>query len=395
MRQLTCVVLGGGFAGIHAMKSIHQAFQSNKERIQLQLIVIDKLEAHLRKVLLFQPAASGEPISVPWQQLLPADAAFIQGTVTGIDHQLNLLHYEDIEGKQQLQAFDMLVVAIGSVAEKPAAELGGIALADLESASRIRSQWMHNLQQAADTAHSFEKARLMSVAIAGAGITGVETAAELAYAMKQEAQQLGLNPEEIHVHLLNAKARLFQEGPAKVADKVERTLAACGVTVHHQLKALQAADDHVHVSDGQRLPVGLTIWTLGLRPNSMLMNLSLPLTADGQVQVDSSYRVIGTNGVYSIGDCAHIVDPVTGMKDAMTCKEAIPQAQRLGSILYADATGRSASQHKSVLPSFTIGLGPERGVMWTRKWGLDMIVTGKLAYRIKVFLWNYASLLRG
>lgn len=200
MRQLTCVVLGGGFAGIHAMKSIHQAFQSNKERIQLQLILIDKLEAHLRKVLLFQPAASSEPISVPWQQLLPADAAFIQGTATGIDHQLNLLHYEDIEGKQQLQAFDMLVVAIGSMAEKPAAELGGIALADLESASRIRSQWMHNLQQAADTAHSFEKARLMSVAIAGAGITGVETAAELAYAMKQEAQQLGLNPEEIHVH---------------------------------------------------------------------------------------------------------------------------------------------------------------------------------------------------
>ncbi|ERI09870.1 hypothetical protein HMPREF0083_02039 [Aneurinibacillus aneurinilyticus ATCC 12856] len=32
----------------------------------------------------------------------------------------------------------------------------------------------------------------------------------------------------------------------------------------------------------------------------------MPLTPDGRIIVDASYRVKGAAGVYSIGDCAHI-----------------------------------------------------------------------------------------
>lgn len=395
MKQVTCIVLGGGFAGIHAVKAIHQAFCEQNAGIKLNLMLMDKLEAHVRKVLLFQPAASGEPITVPWKQLLPEGVYFIQGAATHIDHEQKQLHYQDQNRNEEKLPFDKLVVTVGSMAEKHATDQGGISLIDTVSASDIRTTWMANLKEAAMTANSLDKRRLMCAAVAGAGITGIETAAELAHAMKAEASCIGLNPHDVQVHLLNAKARLFQEGPVKVSHKIERTLAACGVTVHHQCKAVYEKDGLLNVSSGKSLPIGLTIWTLGLKPNPILRQLSLPLTKDEQVQVDASYRVNGRSDIYSIGDCAHIVDPVTGIADGMTCKEAIPQAQRLGSVLYADMTGGTAPQHKNVITSFTIGLGPDRGIMWTRKWGLDMIVTGKLAYRIKVYLWNYASLLRG
>jgi NADH:ubiquinone reductase (H+-translocating) len=34
---------------------------------------------------------------------------------------------------------------------------------------------------------------------------------------------------------------------------------------------------------------------------------------------------------------------------------------------------------------FCIGLGPDCGLMWTRKWGFDIIMMGKLAWKIKKF----------
>ncbi|WP_229106315.1 NAD(P)/FAD-dependent oxidoreductase [Paenibacillus sp. 1001270B_150601_E10] len=361
MEQVTCIVLGGGFAGIHAMKAIHQAFHEQKDRMELNLILMDKLEAHVRKVLLFQPAASGEPITVPWKQLLPEGVRFVQGAATHIDHERKQLHYQDQNGNEKKLPFDKLVVAVGSMAEKHASDQGGFSLIDTDSARDIRIKWMANLEQAAKTSNSLEKRRLMCAAVAGAGITGVETAAELAHAMKAESLRIGLDPHDVQVHLFNAKARLFQEGPVKVSHKIERTLAACGVTVHHQCKALYEKDGLLNVSSRKSLPVGLTIWTLGLKPNPILLQLSLPLTKDEQVKVDASYRVNGRPNIYSIGDCAHIVDPITGIADGMTCKEAIPQAQRLGSVLYADMTGGTAPQHKNVITSFTIGLGPDRG----------------------------------
>jgi NADH dehydrogenase len=122
--------------------------------------------------------------------------------------------------------------------------------------------------------------------------------------------------------------------------------------------------------------------------------MGLPLTPDGQVLVDECYRVHGVSGVYSFGDCTSIVDPRTGKADQMTCKEAGPQALRLGKIVMADLEGCPAPVHKSVMNGFAIGLGQDRGLVWTRKWGLDMILTGKLAWKIKKFAWDRASMLR-
>ncbi|WP_307549018.1 hypothetical protein [Paenibacillus sp. V4I5] len=60
----------------------------------------------------------------------------------------------------------------------------------------------------------------------------------------------------------------------------------------------------------------------------------------------------------------------------------------------ADLECRSAPVHKSVMDTFAIGLGQNRGLMWVRKWGLDIIITGKLAWKIKNLAWDWASSFR-
>ncbi|GAA0133168.1 NAD(P)/FAD-dependent oxidoreductase [Paenibacillus sp. YSY-4.3] len=393
MNELTCLIVGGGYAGINAIRSIQQAFQKAGETRKIRIVLIDKEPYHLRKVLLFKPAAYKEEITIPFARMFP-DIQIIRGTVGRIDHEKKQANYRDGNGNDHTLAYDIAIVTVGSIVRRPKPDQGGIALTELEAAAAIRQQWQENMRQAAEETDPGEKQRLLTMVVAGAGISGIETSAELALFMRQEARALQIDLEMIKVYLINAQARLFPDGPAKVGHRLENKLHNYGVTVMHEVKALQEKEGMVSLSSGEVIPAGLCVWTLGLLPNPALKDMGLPLTADGQVIVDSSYRVQGMPGMYSIGDCARIVDPATGRADTMTCKEGGAQASRLGAIMLADLNGRPAPQHKGYMDAYCFGLGGERGMVWTRQWGLDMIITGRLGWKIRQYTWDIASLLK-
>ncbi|MCC3374367.1 NAD(P)/FAD-dependent oxidoreductase [Cohnella sp. REN36] len=392
MNELRCVIVGGGHVGLHAAKELGKSAKELGRTIQVTLI--DKEPNHIRKVLLFRPAVGEERIDLPWSSLLPKHIQFVHGTVTAIGNGEKQVQYVDSSGNEHHLDYDILVLTVGSVVKRPNHDLGGLALTDLNSGIAIREKWQTNIRKAAVESDPQERIRLLTVAVAGAGISGIETSAELALAMRSEAAKYGLDPNQVKIYLLNAHHRLFMEGPDKAGQKLQSLLTDYGVTVLHKHFALREKDGELSLQDGRSLPVGLCIWTLGLAPNPILRSLGVPLTAGGRVQVDECYRIGGKTGLYSIGDCARIVDPVTGHEDPMTCKEGIVQAKRLGKIVIADVEGRPAPVHKELMSYYCIGLGAERGLLWTRKWGVDFLLTGKLAWRIKNYGWDLASLLR-
>ncbi|MCY9517829.1 FAD-dependent oxidoreductase [Paenibacillus apiarius] len=161
----------------------------------------------------------------------------------------------------------------------------------------------------------------------------------MACAMREEIGRLGIQPGEVKVCLLNAHQRLFSEGPPKMGRKLDQPWQNAASPFYMERRALQERDGKLTLSGRRIIPVGLCVWTLGLLPNPMLRSMGLPVSEKGQVVVDASYRVKHLQGVYSIGDCARIVAPVSGQGDRMTCKEAAAQAARLGSIILADVNG--------------------------------------------------------
>lgn len=393
MKEMTCIVLGGGYAGIHAVQAIQKAWKAAGNHQPLRLILMDKNKEHIRKVLLFKPAATQEDIAIPLKKLFPEGVEILQGSVIKIEKELRSLVYLDAMGMERTIQYQMLVVAAGSVVRQPEPRQGGIALTNRDTARSIRKIWQSNLAKAAHESDSSERKRLMTIAIAGAGISGIETAAELAHYARQAARRLDLDPKEIQICLYNANNRLFPEGPAKVGHRLEQALNANGVKVIHGIKVQQEEGGVLTLSSGKKTAAGLCIWTLGLRPNPMLEAIGLPVNKEGYIRVDESYRVEGAKGVYSIGDCAHIVDPASGRADGKTCKEATGQAAKLGRVIVADAEGRTAPKHHGYMDFFCFGLGPGQGMVWTRQWGIDFVITGKLGWKIREFTWNRASLL--
>jgi len=395
MNALTCVIIGGGYAGLQALKQIKKKTRSMANGRRLRFVLVDKQPGHLRKLRLFRPTTVEEEIVIPWKQLALDGYEFVQGTVTSVDSGRKRIRYTDAQGNDARMQYDLLIVAVGSIVRRPDPDQGGIALTDPQAAADIRERWRANMRKAAGEMNREERKRLMTIAVAGAGISGIETAADLALAMRKEATALGLNSSDISVYLLNAQDRLLPEGSEKARRKLDQMLGECGVTVLHNRKAMREEAGLVTLSNGDGLAVGLCIWMTGLIPNPTLRSIGLPLTPEGQVLVDECYRVQGMPSVYSIGDCARIVDERTGRVAQMTCFEAGEQGLRLGKIVVADLMGRPAPIHKSAksnMDVFTIGLG-QNGLFWIRKGRLDMVMTGKIPGKIKKLVEDGASML--
>lgn len=381
----TIIVVGGGYAGINLIEAIKKDFHWEL-RENMRVILIDKHSFHFKKVKLFKGIVNDKvaDLSVPLKDYCGTAIEFIQGELAKIDAKKQTIRIALQDGTFDDLYYDQLVLAIGSVVREADSNCGGLSMTSLESAKNIREQLLRKLKSPDIN---------LRVVIAGSGITGIETAAEVGTWLKEEAEKAGNKQKSIEIYLINDKQRLVNDVPVKIGELIESRLRKLGIHVQHHKKAVRFAHHQLFFSDRSSLDADLCIWTVGLKPHPDLCKLGLSLTQDGKIKVDAWYHASERN-IYAIGDCVHVVDPTSGAAAAMSCKEAISQAKRLSKIMKADLEGSTATPHQTYPDLLCIGLGPTDGVVWAKKWGMDFVLSGKMAERIREYTWSMSSINR-
>lgn len=270
MNKLTCVVIGGGYAGIHAIKSIQKYIGRKKP---IRIILIDPNPYHIKKVLIFKPAVTKEEIKVPWERIFPSGVEVVQGAVTNINKKEKTIIIQNNRKEESKLKYDKAVIAIGSSFKQINSSNGGISLSSPENAEYIYKLWNENLKLALRATSLEEQKKLMTVTVIGAGISGIETSAALAEQMRTVAKNMNLDPKDIQVFLVNSNNNLFTKGPAKLGKKLERRLMKMGVKILHHTRVKQVNEDGIlDLNSGRRILSGLCIWTVGLVPNPVVSN---------------------------------------------------------------------------------------------------------------------------
>lgn len=388
MKQKTIIVAGGGHAGIYAIKAIHKRLRKHPCRI----LLVDPQPAHVRKVLLFKGAVGEQELTVPWSQVLPPGSEFLRGAIHSINPVEKKIEVKDRNGTDHQIEYDGLVIAIGSVVQEIDGD--GLALSSIENAWKIYNAIEDNVKAAVVETDLSEKERLLSIAVVGGGISGIETVFELNQFMKRKAREAGLDPSEVKVQLIHSQQQLLPDGTNKLRSKLYKKFSENRIELQSGKKAVATQAGMLHFSDGKKIPIGLSVWTTGLQPNPAVRKLGLSSEEGGRLNTDPSYRAIGCQGVYSIGDCANSIDPASGKSDGMTCKEAIGQANRLGKVIASDLAGRPAPIHQSIRKIFCFSLGSGDALVWIKLFGFEVIIGQKVAWTIRKFTWNLASFVK-
>lgn len=315
------VIVGGGAGGLELATRLGKTLGKKRKA---QITLVDANLTHIWKPLLHEVAAgslnsSGDELNyvaqAKWNHF-----EFQLGRMTNLDREQRCIHlaasldeYGAVLVPERDLPYDTLVIAVGSTTN----DFGTLGAAEhclfldtREQAERFHKRMLNQYLRA----HSGQspEAGQLSIAIVGAGATGVELAAELHHAAHQLAAY-GLNqirPEDMRITLIEAGPRVLPALPERIGKPVHRTLEKLGVTVMTNAAVSEVTRDGFITQQGEHIAAGLKVWAAGIRAPGFLKDLAgLESNRINQLQVRPTLQTTRDDNIFAFGDCAACPQP--------------------------------------------------------------------------------------
>lgn len=335
-RKPRVVIVGGGFAGIHAALSLG--------RLDVDVTVVDRRNHHIFQPLLYQVALA---------VLSPADIAQpIRGIVRKQENTEVLMDEVvgiDVEGKTlQLSsgaqlAYDYLAIGTGAThsyfgKEEWAKNAPG--LKTIEDATEIRRRVLlaFELAERQMVEHGWHPP--LNFVVIGGGATGVELAGAITditrLYMKHDFRHI--DPQKSRVLLLEGSPRVLAAYPEDLSAKAEQALIELGVEVHTNTHVTNVGPGWVEAG-GKRIDAVVILWAAGVQASPLGKMLNVPLDKRGCVLVDAQLNPPGRPEIFVMGDLAHFEQD--GHQVPGVAQPAMQMGDFVGKAIGADLAGRA------------------------------------------------------
>lgn len=358
------VVLGAGFGGLRVARSLSKKIP-NKE---WHIVLVDRNPYHLYYPKLYEitvpEGAEANPAIDVREILKGAGVEFLQGEAQSIDCKGNMITLAN----DKTISFEYLVLALGADTDFFGIEglkEYGCTLKSIKDAEVIRNKITDFLEKIKRK----EKSAKLDIVIGGAGATGVETAAELAYLFRT------LPRSQWSITIVEALRHVLWMFPQAMSQYAHRRLEALGVHLMldtcikkvekpAQISALQkfqsgkveVALSPRPIKPGEkeeeltceflpekekRISADLLLWAGGIRSNPLLSKCGLPVDKKGRVEVDEHMAVKSLENIFAIGDNALLIDPATKQPVPAIAQAALLQGDIVAENIKATIKGGS------------------------------------------------------
>jgi NADH dehydrogenase len=321
------VIAGGGFAGANVARELERILPRQSAR----LILVNDVNFMLYTPFLPEAAAGTlEPrhVVTPLRDILHR-ANLKLGVVHGHDPAARTVAVRNHLEEEETIPYDHLVLAPGSISRflpVPGLSEHAVGFKSLADAIYLRNHVIESLEMANATDDESRREQLLTFVFVGGGYAGLEALAEL---QDFAADAIGDYPKA-RLHgmrwiLVEAAARVLPEIDSDLARYAVRELRGRGIDIRLETTLTEVTESSASLSTGETVPTSTVVWTAGVAPHPSLGRLSVPLDERGRVPVDSSMRVEGMSGVWSLGDAAAVPNPNGGLCPP-TAQHAVRQA---------------------------------------------------------------------
>jgi NADH:ubiquinone reductase (H+-translocating) len=326
------LIAGGGFAGSYVARNLGR-----------RSATIVSPENYMLFTPMLPEAASGtlEPrhVVVPLRMMCP-HAELVLGRVLAHDGER---HRVQVETEERIFwiAYANLVVALGAVVRTlpiPGLAEHALGFKSLTDAIHLRNHVLSRLEVAAGASTETHRRRELTFVFVGAGYAGVEALAELSDLVRDALRYYpGLQTVPQQWVLVDAAPKILPEIPTRLGDYAAELLRRRGVDIRVETRLEEVEPHAVRLSDGAHLLTSTVVWTAGVKAHPRLGELGLPLDERGRVPVDETLRVVGSERIWALGDCAAVPNAATpGRVDPPTSQHALRQARRLAKNIAGD-----------------------------------------------------------
>jgi NADH:ubiquinone reductase (H+-translocating) len=310
--QHRIIVLGAGYSGAVAAGRLARRLR----REDVAITLVNAQPDFVERVRMHQLAVGQDLKPRRFSEMFAGTGVELKlATVTGVDVDRKTVTVLDAGGADEL-AYDTLVYALGSGWN--ASGVPGTAEHAYELASRPGALRLRERLARLDTGQT--------VVVVGGGLTGLESATEIAAARP-----------DLDVALVT-RGGLGDWLSQKGRQHLRKVFGKLGITVYEYAAVTGVDAERVATADGRTIPAAVTVWTTGFAVHPIVKATTLEVTGTGQIVVDRTMRSVSHPDVYAIGDAAMVMGP--GDKPLrMSCASGTPTAWQAADAIAARLTG--------------------------------------------------------
>jgi NADH dehydrogenase len=354
------VVLGGGFGGFYALKTL-----SSELRGEHELILVDRSErfVYLPSLpYLISRKKSVEDLTERYESIAKRyGARFVKGEAARVDLDARRIELRD----GRVLDYDFLIIAAGATTE----------YYGIPGAEKACPAW-----RLEDYGRMIEELRKLgepkNVCVVGGGLTGLEVAGEL-------LEVLGPGRVTIVEKMQMLMPTLNNQRAAEIA---ERFLESKGARIVKGNGVARVDENELHLERGDRISCDMVIWAVGVRASPVEIQGRVERVGrGGWLRVKQNLQLTSYENVYAIGDINHFaVDSDCAMKMA---EEAILQGKTAARNIAMQLRGEKPFLvHRPIFlnsrPKSLVSLGFDRAILvWERR-----VSFGRTPYLTKMFI---------
>ena len=309
------VIVGGGFGGLFTTRALGWS--------PVDVTLVDREPHHLFQPLLYQVAtgilSEGE-IAPSLRHILrfQENAAVLLAEVTGFDLERREVHARRPDGAAMVLPYDSLVVSAGA----GMSYFGHDELAEhapgmktLDDALRLRRRLLQSLEMAELSEDPQKQQGWLTVAIVGAGPTGVEIAGQVrALSMRALGTSFRrIDPARVRVLLLDAGHEPLSQFGDRLSEIAARELGSMGVELRMGVRVTAVDDESVTFEapgGAERVEARTVIWAAGVQasPLARLLAEASGAVCDraGRIETRPDCTLPKHPEVFAIGDMASL-----------------------------------------------------------------------------------------
>ncbi|TDD33519.1 FAD-dependent oxidoreductase [Nonomuraea terrae] len=347
------LVLGAGYTGVAAALRAARGTR----RMGGKVTLVNASPRFTQRLRLHQTAAGQRPAEHLLADVVAGSGVeLVLGRVAALDPAAREVRLDD----GRVLGYDKLVYALGAVTD---ASVPGVA---------EHAYVYDRHDQAVRLAERLGSLTGGTVVVAGGGLTGVESATEIAESHPR-----------LHVVLLSRGRPGAMMGPA-ARMYLDKALERLGVEVRAGVQVMKVLPGGVELAGGEHLDAAATLWTAGTRGLPLAAESGLSVDTRGRIVVDAALRSVSHPDVYAVGDAAAVSQPFGVLHG--TCQSGVPMGLHAGDVLTDELRGRTPRPFRFGYFHQPLSLGRRDAVIQftrpddsPRRWYL----TGRLAVAYK------------
>ena len=360
------VIVGGGYAGTTLAVRLGRALKRRpRPGVEVLLLETSPCQQALSELDLVAVGPERPEFCELWLPAvlkdLPVRTCF--NRVEGIDPARRVVTIADCEEVEYWR----LIVATGAVPfvpPVPGLAERAITMWSVADAQKLQSRAREQSKLAARMPTPELRRAALSFTVCGGGATGVEVVGTLGQLLPKRAAEVGLDPGDLNIHLVEGRAEILYDLRAPQRAKARARLAKMGVEVVTGSMVERVNEQTLTLADGREVPAATLVWCGGAKADPHAAGWGFTLDASGRIPVSPESKAEGLDDVYVLGDVAAFRNPKDNRVLPMLAQFAITSAEHATGNILSEIDGGTTTPFIPDQHGEFVSVGPSWGVGW-------------------------------